>query len=304
MWEKSNYFVLEKKAPVVAMGVALFLAIIKFIVGIISWSVALLSSAMDSLLDTWVSVFNFFAIKYSQNPADEDHPYWHWKIEWVAATIEGTIITWSGLYIVYEAIKKIINPEPISYLNWTLIVMFISIIATWALVYFLTWVYKKTNNLVIKWDSLHYKMDLYTNLAVIITLAIIYFLPSFSWIDWVVGLLIWLYIIHEAWDLIKDGINLLLDKALDEHDKVKKIMDFYVKNKKFDSYHCLKTRAWGSKDKFVEFHFVMDPKTTILEAHELWDKIEEEIKKLDPEAKWHVVWHIDPYDDSKINWCK
>jgi len=303
MWN-NNYFSLEKKAPIVAMGVAFFLAVTKFIVWIISGSVALLSSAMDSLLDTWVSIFNFFAIKFSQNPADEDHPYWHWKIEGIAATIEWTIITWSGIYIVYEAINKILNPEPISYLTWTLVVMAISIIATWWLVYFLSYVYKKTNNLVIKWDSIHYKMDLYTNLAVIITLSIIYIIPSLSWIDWVVWLLIGLYIIHEAWELIKDGIDLLLDKALDEHEKVKEIIDKFLKEWKFESYHCLKTRAGGSKDKFVEFHFVMNPKTTILEAHDLWDEIENEIKKLDSDANWHIVWHVDPYDDSKTNWCK
>ena len=300
----SNNVNLEKKAPIIAMGVAIFLAVIKFIVWIISWSVALLSSAMDSLLDSWVSIFNYFAIKFASEEADEKHNYWHWKIEWIAATIEGTIITLSGFYIVYEGINKILNPKDIVYLNWTLIVMFISIIATWFLVYFLTYVYKKTNNLVIKWDSIHYKMDLYTNLAVIITLWIIYFVPSLSWIDWIIGLLIWLYIIHEAWDLIKDWINLLLDKALEEHDKVKKIIDSYVWKKKFESYHCLKTRAWGSKDKFVEFHFVMPPDTTISEAHDLGNEIEEEIKKLDSNATWHIVWHVDPYDDSKINWCK
>jgi cation diffusion facilitator family transporter len=295
---------LEKKAPIVAMSVAFFLALTKFIIWIISWSVALLSSAMDSLLDTWVSIFNYFAIKFSQNPADEEHPYWHWKIEWIAATIEWTIITWSWIYIVYEAIKKILNPKAIDYIDWTLWVMFISIIATWWLVYFLNYVYKKTNNLVIKWDSIHYKMDLYTNLAVIITLVIIYFVPNLSWIDWIIGLLIWLYIIHEAWELIKDWINLLLDKALEEHNQVEKIIKSYVKNKKIQSYHCLKTRSGWSKEKFVEFHFVMDPETTILEAHEIWDEIEEKIKKLDKKADWYIVWHVDPYDDSKTNWCK
>jgi len=295
---------LEKTAPIIAMSVAFFLALIKFTVWLFSGSVALLSSAMDSLLDTWVSIFNYFAIKYAWEEPDDEHNYWHWKIEWIAATIEGTIITLSWFYIVYEWINKLIHPEEITHMNWTLLVMFISIIATWWLVYYLNYVYKKTNNLVIKWDSIHYKMDLYTNLAVLITLWIIYFIPSLSWIDWVVGLLIWLYIIHEAWDLIKDWINLLLDRALEEHDKVKKIIKSFLKKNKFESYHCLKTRAWWSKDKFVEFHFVMDPQTTILDAHNIWDEIEEEIKKLDKNANWYIVWHVDPYDDSKINWCK
>ena len=295
---------LEKKTPLVAMSIAFTLTIIKFIVGLLSGSISLLSSALDSLLDTWVSIFNFFAIRYALEKADKEHNYWHWKMEAVAATFEWTVITLSGLYIVYESVRKIINPETINYLNWSLLVMWISILATWWLVYYLNYVYKKTNNLVIKWDAIHYKLDLYINISVMSVLAIVFFFPSLSWIDWVVGLLIWLYIIHEAWELIQDWLNLLLDKALEEHDKVKEIIEKYLKTWKIDSYHCLKTRAWWSKDKFVEFHFVMDPKTTILEAHDLWDEIEEEIKKLDTKSNWYIVWHVDPYDDSKTNWCK
>jgi len=302
MNKKNN--ILEKRAPIVAMSVASILALIKFIVWILSGSVALLASAMDSLLDTWVSIFNYFAIRFASEAPDKEHNYGHWKIEGIAATIEGTIITLSWLYIVYESIKKIINPNSVEYISWTLIVMFISIIATWWLVYFLNYVYKKTNNLVVKWDSLHYKMDLYTNIAVIITLTLLYFFPSLSWIDWIVGLLIWIYIIHEAYSLVKEWVNLLLDRALEEHEQVKDIIDKYLWKNKFESYHCLKTRAWWSHDKFVEFHFVMSPKSTILDAHELWDEIEEEIKKINKNYNWHIVWHVDPYDDSVSNWCK
>ena len=299
-----DYFKLEKKAPIVAMSVAFFLAIMKFIIWIFSWSVSLLSSAMDSLLDTWVSVFNFFAIKFSQNPADEDHNYGHGKIEGIAATIEWTVITLSWFYIIYESINKFIHPSEITHLSWSIVVMIISIVATWWLVYYLNYVYKKTENLIIKWDSIHYKMDLYINISVLAVLTIIFFFPHLTWIDAVVWLLIWLYIIHEAYWLIKEGTNLLLDRSLEEHEKVKEIIDKYLTEWKFDSYHCLKTRAGGSNDKFVEFHFVMDPETTILQAHDLWDKIENEIKKIDSSDNWHIIWHADPYDDSNTNGCK
>ncbi len=296
-------FPLEKKAPIVATIAALFLALIKFWAWIFSGSVALLASAIDSLLDTLISIFNYFAIKFSLNKADKEHNYWHWKMEAIAATVEGAIIILSGLYILYASIKKIIFPEEIVYINWTIFVMLISIIVTFFLVYFLNYVYKKTNNLVIKADSIHYKMDLITNIVVIIVLVILYFFPSLSFIDWVIGFIIWIYIIREAYKLIKQGVDLLLDKVLEEHKEVENILNNFLKKSKIESFHCLKTRAWWTKDKFVEFHFVMDPKTTILEAHELWDLIEEEIKKLDKNSIWHIVWHVDPYDDSNINWC-
>ncbi len=294
---------LEQRAPMIATAVAFFLAVIKFTIWLISGSVSLLSSAIDSLLDMWVSIFNTFAIKYSKKKADADHNYGHWKIEWIAASIEWTIITMSWLYIIYESIRKIITPEQISYLSWSLLVMWISVLVTGGLIYFLNYVYQKTNNLVIKWDALHYSIDFYMNLIVMWVLAIIYFFPYLHWIDGFVGLWIWIYIIKESFSLIKEWINLILDKALEEHEQVKEIIEKYLKKREFESYHCLKTRAGWNKDKFVEFHFVMDPNTTISQAHKVWDKIEEELKKLDTKANWHIIWHSDPYDDSKTNWC-
>jgi len=292
---------LEKKAPIMATWVAMFLAITKFIVWILSGSVALLSSAMDSLLDSWVSIFNYFAIKFAQDPADREHNYGHWKIEAIAVTIEWIIITLSGFYIIYSSIQKLLNPKPIEYINWTLLVMIISIIATSGLIYFLNSVYKKTNNLVIKWDALHYKMDLYTNLAVILVLALLYFIPSLSWVDAIVGWLIWLYIIKEAYWLIKQWVNILLDTAIEEHSEIETIISNFVKNKSIDWFHDLKTRSSWSNDKFVEFHLVLPPETTIIESHTIWDKIEAEIEKINPKYNWNFIYHFDYYDDSKKN---
>jgi len=292
---------LEKTAPIVAVIVAGALAILKFIVGFFSWSVALLSSAIDSLADIAISVFNFFALRFASLEPDEDHNYWHWKIEWIAAVIEWPVIALSGAYIVYEAIKKVLNPLPITSINLSLVVMIISVIVTWLLVLYLTFVYKKTKNLIIKADTLHYKVDLFTNAIIFITLGIIYFFPWLVIIDWLMWLAIWLYIIYEAIKLVKEWTWLLLDKALPESSKIKKTLDEFVNKKVIKSYHCLKTRLGGNKYKFAEFHIVLDPNMSILKAHNIWEKIEREIKKLDPNAIWYITWHVDPFDDSKPN---
>ncbi len=290
---------LEKKAPIIATSVAFFLAIIKFIVWMFSGSVVLLSSAIDSLLDSWVSIFNYFAIKFSLEPADKEHNYGHWKMQAIAVTLEWIIICFSWLYIIYIWINKVINPEKIQYINWSLAVMLISIILTWWLVYFLNNVYKKTNNLVIKTDSLHYKTDLYTNIAIIIVLIFLYFFPQLSWIDWIVWLIIWVYIINEAYKLIKEWINILLDTAILEHKEIKIIISKYVKNKKIDWFHDLKTRSSWNSDQFVEFHLVLPPETTIFESHTIWDDIENEIRKINRKYNWNFIYHLDYYDDSK-----
>ena len=101
----------EKKATLVSSCVALILTLIKLTVGILSGSVAVLASAVDSVLDLGVSIFNYFAITNSEKPADETFNYGRGKIEALASVIEGTIVTLSGIFLFYMAIQKYFNNE-------------------------------------------------------------------------------------------------------------------------------------------------------------------------------------------------
>ena len=147
---------LQKKATIISSSVAALLTILKLVVGILSGSVAVLASAIDSILDMFVSIFNYFAILNSEKPADKHFNYGRGKIEALALIIEGTIITISGLFLFYQAIKKAITNETSQYLDISIYVMIASLIITIFLVIFLNKVAKKTNSMVIKADALHY----------------------------------------------------------------------------------------------------------------------------------------------------
>lgn len=97
----------QKKATVVSSTVAAILTIIKLAVGLFSGSVAVLASAIDSILDMFVSIFNYFAISKSEKPADKTFNYGKGKIEALASVIEGTIISMSGLFFIISSIFKI-----------------------------------------------------------------------------------------------------------------------------------------------------------------------------------------------------
>jgi len=158
---------LQKKATVVSSSVAAFLTLIKLAIGIASGSVAVLASAVDSILDMFVSLFNYFAINNAEKPADETFNYGRGKIEALASVIEGVIITMSGLFLLYTAFAKYFGDKTSTYLDISLMVMIISFIITAFLVAFLKYVAKKTNNMVIKADALHYKTDVWVNIAVL-----------------------------------------------------------------------------------------------------------------------------------------
>ena len=98
----------QKRATLVSSSVASILVLVKLVIGVASGSVAVLASAIDSLLDMLVSIFNFFAIKKSEENPDESYQYGKGKIQAIAAVIEGTIITISGIYIIKKKKKKLI----------------------------------------------------------------------------------------------------------------------------------------------------------------------------------------------------
>lgn len=286
-----------KFATIISSLTALLLVIIKLVIWLVSWSIAVLSSAIDSLLDLFVSVFNFFAIKNSEKPQDKDFNYWRWKIEALASLFEWVVITCSGLYIYYESIYKLVVKSKIGYIWESIWVMIISFIITLFLVIYLEKTAKKTKNLVIKSDALHYKTDLLTNGWILFALLIIKFY-WFNFIDGLLWIIISVYIILSAYQLIKNWFLLLLDISIDKK-YVKKIKEIILWEKEINGFHFLRTRE-SANIKFVDFHLVFNKEIKLIDAHKVSDKIEEKITKLDKDCEWIFNIHLDPEDDS--NW--
>ncbi|NCB54851.1 MAG: cation transporter [Epsilonproteobacteria bacterium] len=289
---------LQKKATVVSSATASILIIVKLFIGLMSGSVAVLASAIDSVLDLIVSAFNYFAILKSEQPANKTFNYGKGKIEALAAVIEGTVISVSGLFIFYTSIKKAIVHEPLEYLGSSILVMAISLVLTIALVAFLNYVAKKTRSMVVKSDALHYQTDVLSNGAILISLVLIQ-ITHFELIDSIMGVVISIYIIHSAYELIKDGVYILLDASLDEQI-VEDIRNIIVAEKEISDFHYLKTRKSGNTN-FVDVHLVFSPGISLLRAHHAGDRIEEKIKELIPNDEWVITAHLDPYDDSEMN---
>ena len=289
---------IERKSTLVSIIVSIILAIAKVTVGILSGSVAVIASALDSVMDMFVSVFNNIALKISESSPDKRFNYGKDKIEGLAALFEGLIIIASGLFIIYEAIKKMIDKEIIKDLDASIYVMVFSIIMVGVLVVFLNYIAKKTNNLVIKSDSLHYKTDLITNGAVLISLIVVK-LTGWYFIDFILSFFLGIYIIKEAFEIVKEGFEMLLDVALN-FETVEKIKEIIKKEPLVIDYHCLRTRKSGKRN-FVDVHLVLTPDMKLKLAHSIIENIEEKIRAIEPDTKWIINIHADPYDDSTIN---
>jgi len=289
---------IEKKATLVSSSTALLLVTIKMVVGVMSGSIAILASAIDSFLDLLVSIFNYFALHQSEKKADAKFNFGRGKLEAIAAVMEGTIISISGLFIAYNAVDKLLHPKHIAYMDLSLIVMGISIVLTAALVLFLLRIAKQTGNLVIRADALHYQTDLYTNGAILIALGAIHF-TDVEIIDPILGIGIAIYMIYSAYPIIKEGFLMLMDIALDD-EEIEKIDTYLSLRDDITGHHHLTTRRSGS-DIFITVHVVFNVSISLYDAHRISDKIEEGLDALFEDERVHTIIHMDPYDDSEMN---
>jgi cation diffusion facilitator family transporter len=152
--------------------------------------------------------------------------------------------------------------------------------------------------MVIKADALHYKTDLYVNIAVLVSLVVVY-LTKWEIVDVLIGAAISIFIIYSAYELIEEGVLVLLDRAIDDNI-VEQIETIFGKVEKINGYHFLKTRTAGNCN-FVDVHLVFNCEISLLEAHKIADIVEDKIKILDNSKEWIINIHMDPYDDSEIN---
>ena len=292
---------LEKQATVVSTSVAAILVVIKMTVGILSGSIAVLASAIDSLLDLIVSLFNYFALHNAEKNPDDNFHFGRNKIEPLAAVIEGSVISFSALFILYESLVKIAHPREMSFMSESIWVMLVSLVITIALVIFLNFVAKKTNNMVIKADALHYKTDIFSNGAVLVALALIS-MTGEQLIDPILGVCIAIFMIYSSIPIIKEGILMLLDAALpeEENNKIKEVLNNSIAKNETTDYHFLQTRESGSHI-YISVHVVFNISISLYDAHLISDKLEFKIKETFQDKKVHIMIHLDPYDDSQMN---
>lgn len=281
-------------APVVAGAVAIILAIVKFVVGITSGSLAVLSSAIDSMLDCLVSVLNYFALKKSNANPNDKFNFGYGKVEALVALFEGAFIVGIAVFICYSSVQKLLNGAKSVETTSVMLVMAISMVLTGLLVLYLRRVYKKTGNLIIKADALHYKTDLLTNLAIFIALFVIW-ITGYDVVDAIFGIVVSIYIAFSAFGLVKEGVYILLDGALPS-DVVRTIIDILNSKEDVKSYHYLKTRKSGEKS-FFSVHLVFDPNISLSKAHKVADDIESDIKSKFSTQKWVFDTHFDIEDD-------
>ncbi|OFX13049.1 MAG: divalent metal cation transporter FieF [Alphaproteobacteria bacterium RIFOXYD12_FULL_60_8] len=278
-----------RMATYASVGVAGVLIAVKLVAWVMTDSMALLSSLVDSFLDAAASLINLFAVRQALQPADRHHRFGHGKAEPLAGLGQAAFISGSALFLSIEAVNRLFSPEPVQRGEVGIGVMIFSILVTIALVQFQRRVAHKTKSVAIRADSLHYAGDVLINLSVIVSLLLGMFFdlpiadPAFA-----AGIA--LYLLYNAWGILVDSLSLLMDQEFPEEDR-QKIRDIALGVKGARNIHDLRTRSSGPTG-FIQLHLEMDRNITLWEAHAIADRAEAKIRKAFPNTE--VIIHQDP----------
>lgn len=278
------------RTALLSISAAIVLIAIKLVFGLITNSVSILASAADSLLDLTASSVNYFSIRKSEKPPDDDHRFGHGKAEGLAGLFQCFVIGVSSIYLIYLSIEKIIYGSDLKELDLGIGVMTFTIIVSFVVAKYIKGVSKETDSIALSADSFHYEVDVYTNVGVIAALLVIKF-TGFTLADPIMSIIIAIVILWSAKDIVTQSINVLMDKELPD-ELVSKIEHTIMNHSdEVKSFHKLRTRHAGSI-KFIEFHVVLDHELTFVKSHELAEDIIKEIEAVIPNSE--VTVHVDP----------
>lgn len=282
-----------RNAALASVVVALLLIGTKFYAWMVTDSVSLLSSLVDSSLDLIVSTINMLAIRYALMPPDEDHRFGHTSAEDVAALAQAAFIAGSAVFIVISALGRLFDPTPMEHGAIGIVVMIFSIVATLGLVMYQKYVIKRTKSTAVSADSLHYVGDLLMNGAVIAALVLSSY-KNMIYADAVFAFLIAFYILYNAYKIGREAFDKLMDKAFPPEDEAR-IHDLVMEHPGALGYHDLKTRYAGIK-AFIQLHLDLDGSQSLQEAHAIADSLEHKLERVFPGSE--VIIHQDPVTPS------
>ncbi|AYJ96235.1 TPA: CDF family cation-efflux transporter FieF [Klebsiella pneumoniae] len=286
-----SYGRLVSRAAIAATAMASALLLIKIFAWWYTGSVSILAALVDSLVDIAASLTNLLVVRYSLQPADEEHTFGHGKAESLAALAalaQSMFISGSALFLFLTGIQHLVRPEPLQAAGVGVVVTLIALVSTLALVTFQRWVVRKTQSQAVRADMLHYQSDVMMNGAILVALGL-------SWYGWhradaLFALGIGIYILYSALRMGYEAVQSLLDRALPDEER-QDIITIVTAWPGIRGAHDLRTRQSGPT-RFIQIHLEMEDNLPLVQAHVIADQVEQAILRRFPGSD--VIIHQDP----------
>ncbi len=282
---------LKSLATHVTVGAAFVLTALKLVGWLVTGSVALMASAIDSLVDAGASFVTLLGVRYAQRPPDREHRFGHGKGEAVAAFTQATFLAGAAFVVAFQSMQRLVFPVTLEALQFGVVLIAVSLAAACGLVALQTWVVRRTGSTAIAADRAHYLTDVAVNAAVLLALAVTQF-TGWTRADPVFGLGISGYMLWNAYGIAREALEQLLDRELPSEDR-RRIKETVRACAGVRDIHDLRTRFSGDRT-FVEYHLEVDPGLTVDVGHAIGDATEIAVQSLLP-GTVEATAHVEPY---------
>jgi cation diffusion facilitator family transporter len=205
--QKSNF-----KTQLYILSIGLILFVIKVAAWYMTKSVAILSDALEGIINIVTGAFGLYALYLATIPKDSNHPYGHGKAEFVTAGIEGLLIALAGLGIVYKGVLSFIHPEPLQHLDWGVLLVSVAGVANFVMGWISIKKGKRNRSLALESTGKHLMSDAYTTLGISIALSIVYYTNAY-WIDGVISIILAIILIYMGYKIIRKALSGVMDEA-------------------------------------------------------------------------------------------
>ncbi len=279
------------KVSTVSIILNIILSLLKLVAGIFGKSMAMLSDAVHSLSDVFGSIIVIIGVKISKKKEDSDHQYGHDRMECLASLALGAILFLTGALLIYEGIKKIVSGTSISTPGQiALIAAIVSIVVKEGMYWYTKINANRINSDALKAEAWHHRSDALSSIGSLIGVAGA--MLGLKILDPVMGCVIGVVIIKVSYDIAKESVDKMVDKACDDDtvDALKKEVEKVPGVKELD---IIKTRMFGTKI-YVEIEISVDGNMILKDAHDIAEQVHDNIEK-DFENVKHCTVHINPY---------
>ncbi|HLT06224.1 MAG TPA: cation diffusion facilitator family transporter [Cyclobacteriaceae bacterium] len=282
--------------------VSILLLAVKFYAFYLTNSKAILTDALESIVNVVASGFAIYSIYLSAQPRDHNHPYGHGKIEFFSAGLEGTLIILAGLFIIYQAVLALIHPEPLGLLPTGMALVGLSGAINGWLGYMLMRKGKDYNSLTLEADGRHILTDAASSVVLLVGIAVIYYTGYFI-LDSVLSIIFSMYIILNGYLLVRKSIAGLMDESNPKAMKATvKILNRYRKDNWID-VHNMRVQQYGG-DRHIDLHLTLPYYYDLRAVHDEVHQVEEALEENLP-GFVEVFVHADPCIPEKCcHYCR
>jgi len=283
-----------KKFIYLSIAAAVATIALKFLAFYLTDSVGLLSDALESCVNFVAAVIALIMLTIAEKPADEEHAFGHNKAEYFSSAIEGGMIILAAFSIIWSAVPRVINPQPLENIGIGMLVAIGASGINLVVALILLKNGRRNSSITLEADGKHLMTDVYTSVGVLIGISLVK-LTGWLVLDAIVAIGVALNILWAGYQLMRRSAMGLLDSCLPEAELSKIINVLEPLKSQSVEYHSLLTRQAGQR-KFIELHVLVPGKWTIQEGHDTAEKIEKDIRGLF-DVPVTVFTHLEPKED-------